>query len=181
MSRYFRNPAVRWSVGVLSWIPVGIFVVRHVVGLTKVTGASMQPVFNPNLHKNPLQKDVLLLDRLSIRMGQLKRGDIVTLWSPQQPEKLMVKRVIALEGDTVYPLPPAPPRPVQVPAGHCWVEGDSTFRTIDSNTYGPVPLGLLDGRVVCIVLPFDRFGMVPNGVGKSAGRVLRQGEAYRIS
>jgi signal peptidase I len=54
--------------------------VRHVVGLTKVTGASMQPVFNPNLHKNPLQKDVLLLDRLSIRLGHLRRGDIVTLW-----------------------------------------------------------------------------------------------------
>lgn len=100
---------------------MGIFVVRHVVGFTKVTGSSMQPMFNPNLHKNPLKKDVLLLDRLSIRMGQLRRGDIVTLWwvcalldggrrgaggrtdgrSPQKPDMLMVKRVIALEGDTV--------------------------------------------------------------------------------
>lgn len=51
---------------------------------------------------------------------------------------LTTKRIVALEGDLVTPLPPSGPTPVRIPPGHCWVEGDSRFNTRDSNTYGPV-------------------------------------------
>lgn len=61
-------------------MPVGMFAVRHVFGVTMVTGTSMQPMFNPNLHQHPLRKDIVLLDKLSVRMGNVRRGDIVTMW-----------------------------------------------------------------------------------------------------
>lgn len=64
----------------------------------------------------------------------------MTLYSPQNPDLLTTKRIIALEGDLVTPLPPSGPTPVRIPPGHCWVEGDSRFNTRDSNTYGPVCL-----------------------------------------
>lgn len=58
--------------------------------------------------------------------------------SPNNPEQLTTKRIVALQGDVVHPLPPSPPGPVRIPPGHVWVEGDSRFRSRDSNTYGPV-------------------------------------------
>lgn len=51
---------------------------------------------------------------------------------------MIVKRVVALADDVVQTLPPYPDTEVLVPEGHIWVEGDEPFRTLDSNTFGPV-------------------------------------------
>ena len=34
-----------------------------------------------------------------------------------------------------------------VPRGHVWVEGDNSERSCDSRIFGPLPLGLIKGRV----------------------------------
>ncbi len=55
----------------------------------------------------------------------------------------MIKRVIALEGDTVMTKSPYPFPRETVPAGHVWVEGEhpeGTRHSNDSNLYGPVSL-----------------------------------------
>jgi inner membrane protease subunit 2 len=65
-------------------------------------------------------------------------GSLLTHRSSTNPDLLTAKRIVALEGDIVTPLPPMPPKPLRIPPGHCWVEGDSLYRTRDSNTYGPV-------------------------------------------
>ena len=49
---------------------------------------------------------------------------------------------------------------VQVPKGHCWIEGDNTTMSADSNRFGAVPLGLVDARVLCVVWPPNRVGVV---------------------
>lgn len=61
----------------------------------------MQPTFNPGHASAPLHHDVVLLDRWSVALNLYKRGDVVTLWSPQNPKLLTTKRIIALEGDLV--------------------------------------------------------------------------------
>jgi signal peptidase I len=43
--------------------------------------------------------------------------------SPIDPKILLVKRVVALEGDIVKTLPPYPDKEVMIPPGHVWVEG----------------------------------------------------------
>ena len=80
--------------------------------------AAVQPTFNPDLTLNPLHHDVVLLERWSIELSRFQRGDVVTLWlvnldrtkrqliemeirSPQDPELLTTKRLVALEGDLV--------------------------------------------------------------------------------
>lgn len=56
--------------------------------------------------------------------------------------------------------------------GRCWIEGDNAARSGDSRTlYGPVHLGLLEGRAVCIVWPPDRIRMLPRAEVK--GKVIR--------
>lgn len=60
--------------------------------------------------------------------------------SPDDPEKSLVKRIIALEGDLVKPRPNSRSRGqmIKIPKGHCWVEGDNWASSRDSNTFGPV-------------------------------------------
>lgn len=46
---------------------------------------------------------------------------------------------------------------VQVPRGHCWVHGDNLDNSRDSRHYGPVPLGLIKGKVVARVWPDPKW------------------------
>lgn len=67
----------------------------------------MQPTFNP---MDPVQllypsktpsTDIVLLNRLVTATRSYKKGDIVTLYSPSDPNLLITKRILALGGDTV--------------------------------------------------------------------------------
>lgn len=42
---------------------------------------------------------------------------------------------------------------IYVPRGHVWVEGDNFENSTDSRTYGPIPIGLIQSRVLCRVWP----------------------------
>ncbi|KAK7061616.1 peptidase S24/S26A/S26B/S26C, partial [Favolaschia claudopus] len=77
--------------------------------------------------------------------------------SPENSKYELVKRVIAVEGDLVQTLPPYPTPQARVPQGHLWVEGDA-FHSQDSNTFGPVPSGLVDSRLIWLVWPIWRIG-----------------------
>ena len=68
---------------------------------------------------------------------------------PNDPSKIAIKRIKGLWGDTV--------NGVYVDRGHCYVQGDETFHSIDSREYGQISLGLLVGKGVAIVYPFDRI------------------------
>lgn len=46
--------------------------------------------------------------------------------SPENPKRVLVKRVIGLEGDLVKTLPPYRTLEIRVPKGHIWVEGRSS-------------------------------------------------------
>ena len=96
-----------------------------------------------------------------------KRGEVIAFWSPKDPERMIVKRVIAVEGDFVRRrdgFSSSGDDPIkrtvtgafgevvgiletgwqQIPQGHIWVEGDHGEEqgrwTWDSNAYGPVRL-----------------------------------------
>ncbi len=44
---------------------------------------------------------------------------------------------------------------VVVPTGRVWLQGDNLHNSTDSRVYGPVPHGLIRGRVLCRIWPFD--------------------------
>ncbi|KAJ1921929.1 hypothetical protein H4219_000276 [Mycoemilia scoparia] len=136
------------------WAPVAIFIADNVISVARIKG----------------REDVVLLNKWSVGWDStlnLKKGDIVTLWSPSNPERLITKRIIAMPGDCVVPLPvhsEGTPSLVRIPKGHCWVEGDESLHSVDSNTFGPVPLGIVNSKVGFVIWPPSRFGSINSNV-----------------
>lgn len=42
---------------------------------------------------------------------------------------------------------------IKVPQGHLWIVGDNLAHSTDSRHYGPVPMGLVKGKVLATVYP----------------------------
>ncbi|KXN83735.1 Mitochondrial inner membrane protease subunit 2 [Leucoagaricus sp. SymC.cos] len=141
----------------LYWSPIPIFLL-HFYEVKQISGQSMKPTLNPD---TSTWKDICLFDRFAVHtLHDYNREDIVTLRCPDDPNRVLIKRIIALEGDTVKTRPPYPNPEVKVPQGHVWVEGDESFRTDDSNLYGPIPTALIQSKLVRIIWPPERFGAV---------------------
>ena len=70
-----------------------ILIVTFGFQVARVEGQSMAPTLE--------DQDRLIVNKLVYRIGEPRRGDIVMLYYPLNPEKSFVKRVIAEEGDTV--------------------------------------------------------------------------------
>ncbi|VAH83584.1 hypothetical protein VPH35_054753 [Triticum aestivum] len=82
----------------------------------------------------------------------------------------VVSRLIALPGDLVRLR--GTTEFLEVPEGHCWVEGDNPSQSKDSRTYGPVPLELLEGTVTHIIWPPHRMAAVPGRVPEERVRLI---------
>ena len=102
--------------------------------------------------------------------GLVKRGIVAVLYAPANPAgeegEWLVKRIVALPGDVVTPRPGSryPRDRVLVPDGCVWVEGDNEEeKSWDSNSFGPVGLGMLVGRVGGRVWPLRRRGRLEEG------------------
>jgi signal peptidase I len=129
-----------------------------------VTG-SMAPTLVPGEH--------VLASRLSVGERNWRRGDVV-VFRLDAGSELMIKRIVALGGDTVairdgrlyvdghrVVEPYADPRridsvyfgPVHVPRGHMFVLGDNRAFSEDSRKFGPVPVTAVQSRVVAVVWP----------------------------
>ncbi|KAF6171148.1 hypothetical protein GIB67_012222 [Kingdonia uniflora] len=73
--------------GILGFMPTGW-------AFLLVYGPSMLPTLN-------LTGDIVLLERISTRLGLVGHGDVVLVTSPLNPKKLLAKRVLGKEGDLV--------------------------------------------------------------------------------
>jgi signal peptidase I len=142
---------------------------------TIVYGQSMEP----NLHEN----ERVILDKVSYRIGEPSRGDIVVF--PVKGEPLpLIKRVIGLPGETVevrdghvlvngvalrelYVSGPTVGNmaPVRIPADAVFVMGDNRAPggSLDSRRLGPILLSKLVGRARLAYWPLSNLGILGNG------------------
>ena len=149
----------------------GRTVVAAVVLVTAVLGARLTVcdpvrVSSGSMAPTLCTGDVVVVNHLAPRQG-LAVGDIVTFPSPTDGEEL-IKRVVATGGQRVeiadavllvdgqavvesYVDPETIDGvyfgPVTVPPDQVFVLGDDREVSVDSRTYGPVPVSQVDGRV----------------------------------
>ena len=101
--------------------------------------------------------ELVIEDRMTFRLfpDRLSRGDLITLKSPLEPERIICKRVIGLPGDIVCVDPTGGKAPssehVKIPKGHVWISGDNAAWSRDSRDYGPVSISLIQGRIIAKV------------------------------
>ncbi|KAL6654700.1 hypothetical protein ACP70R_008165 [Stipagrostis hirtigluma subsp. patula] len=130
---------------------------EHLLSIAIVRGPSMLPAMN-------LAGDVVAVDKVSVKRGRVAPGDIVLLVSPEDPRKVVAKRVLGTGGDAVtYPVDPGnsdASNTVVVPKGHVWVQGDNIYASRDSRHFGAVPYGLIQGKIFCRVWPVEGWGSI---------------------
>ena len=156
----FVDEILSWFRTLMSAAIYATLIVTFGFQVARVDGMSMQPTLQDH--------DRLIVNKLAYRLGDPKVGDIVMLYSPLEPEKALVKRVIAQEGDTVRivdgrvfrnDLPvddsfvPQQFRshddygPRLVPEGYYFVMGDHRNDSSDSRSWGFVPKKYIVGKV----------------------------------
>jgi len=155
-----QEELVAWLKTLVSAAVYAILIVTFGFQVARVEGQSMAPTLE--------DQDRLIVNKLVYRIGEPRRGDIVMLYYPLNPDKSFVKRVIAEEGDTVrivdgrvyvndVPLHddyiPAEYRshddwgPRVIPEGYDFVMGDHRNNSSDSRHWGMVPKKYIIGKV----------------------------------
>src|SRR6202008_2324729 len=89
----WRDELVAWFKTLASAAVYATLIVTFGFQVARVEGQSMAPTL--------ADQDRLIVNKLAYRIGEPRRGDIVMLYYPLNPDKSFVKRVIAEEGDTV--------------------------------------------------------------------------------
>ena len=157
-----RRFAVRRSVALrtaaLLVVAAAIAIGNFLVAPMRVASTSMEPTLRPGDH--------VLVDKRAYRHELPQRGDLVVF---DGSDSLVLKRVVAVAGDTVgiedgvlivngravqesavnqRSVDGMYYGPAQVPDDTVFLLGDNRRHSIDSRTFGPVPVEKVTGQVV---------------------------------
>ena len=115
----------------------------YVISFTYCLGPSMLPTLRE-------QGGFVFVDQRK----PYQNGDVVICTAPNDPEKTVCKRIKASAGETIL----QHGHQLTIPKGHVWLAGDNPHNSNDSRSYGPVPMGLLVGRVFAKITWTPLFG-----------------------
>ncbi|MHB8807941.1 MAG: signal peptidase I [Anaerolineaceae bacterium] len=132
-------------------------------------------VFNISMEPTVVQGEVIFVNKLAYRLGEVDRGDIVTFHYPDDPEVDYIKRVIGLPGDEVkisdenvfvngieIDEPYLNNSTLDegtwiVPESMYFVMGDNRQNSIDSRAWGFVPEKNLIGKALAVYWPITHI------------------------
>ncbi|KAL9105624.1 MAG: hypothetical protein Q9227_009236 [Pyrenula ochraceoflavens] len=147
-----------------------------------VSGPSMSPLLNGD-HKPDIPNtcDRVLVNKIrpsGTRRKPLERGMVIAFVTPHDPEKVALKRIIAVAGDVVKPRSkdyPGGQEEVVVPYNHLWIEGDAgnDKKSVDSNVFGPISEALVVGEATAVLYPFRHAQRMDWKTWKGCDRVRK--------
>jgi len=155
-----KDEIVAWVKTLFSAGVYALLIVTFGFQIARVEGLSMAPTL--------ADQDRLVVNKAIYKIFEPRRGDIVMLYYPLNPDKSFVKRVIAEEGDSVriidgrvyvndiplqddYVKPDFRSHddwgPQVIPEGYDMVMGDNRNNSSDSRSWGMVPKRYIIGKV----------------------------------
>lgn len=160
-----------WTKSIIIAFVIVLIIHQFVFNLSKVDGQSMEPTLE--------NKERLFVNRIIYLVGQPSYEDVVILRDPRGGRQYLVKRVVALPGDTIEinnqrlyvngELKEEPYTatliedgdfgPVTVDEDHYFVMGDNRYRdqSLDSRKLGSVSSHLIKGRAEFIIWPLNKI------------------------
>jgi signal peptidase I len=171
-----QNPRTSWkaklspifeTLEMIAMALVLYFLIDSVVARVRVEKISMVPTLVPG--------EVLLVNKLAYKFGEIGYGDIVTFQYPIDPDLDYVKRVIGKPGDEVIvsdgevtvntqllhePYISAAPEYEgvwDVPEDALFVLGDNRNPSADSHVWGFVPLENVIGKAFAVYWPPNKI------------------------
>lgn len=160
-------------VAIFIVLPFRIFIAKPFI----VSGESMIPTFESG--------DYLIVDQISYRIEQPKRGDVIVFKYPKDTTRYFIKRIIGLPGETIavhsnkitiknkdFPngfqlsedyikIPTNEDILYTLPENKYYVMGDNRTNSSDSRIWGPVEKNLITGRAFIRLLPISQIGLLP--------------------
>lgn len=148
------------------------FIIDAMLGRVLVQKISMEPTL--------VQGEILMVNKLAYKFGEVEYGDIVTFHYPINPQLDYVKRAIGLPGDVVEvkdgevwvngqllnePYISAAPEYEGVwvvPGGQYFVLGDNRNPSADSHVWGYVPEENLIGEAFAVYWPVNKIRVLKN-------------------
>ena len=171
-----RKQGYEWLVLVAASLAVALFVRGFLIQAFYIPSESMVPTLVKN--------DRVLVNKLSYKLHDVHRGDIVVFDAPPGAAtaqvKDLIKRVIGLPGETIEgrngtifinnkPLdePYLPPDvrsrdfpPSKVPPAKVWVLGDNRQDSRDSTFFGPITENSIVGRAFVKIWPLNDLSLL---------------------
>jgi len=159
-------------------VSIFLFVYLLVLQPHKIKGQSMEPNFHDGQY--------LLTDKVSYRLGEPKRGDVVVFRAPPSYSDEFIKRIVGLPGDTVKVedggvylngkkleeeyIPQEfltragqfaqDGKQITVPEGSYFVFGDNREHSLDSRGLGLIKKQYITGRAWVIYWPLSDSGTI---------------------
>lgn len=173
-----KDIIIDWIKTILTAFLIALVLKLFIVDATRVSGKSMLNT----LHHD----DMLLVNKIGKHFTSYKRGQIVILDAPDYPNRLYVKRVVGIPGDTIslkddkvylngeelqepytsvdYTLPENGGLEWQLSENEYFVMGDNRLEgaSNDSRNFGPISKDEIVGHAFFRIYPFSDFGLIDN-------------------
>jgi signal peptidase I len=186
-----KSQAREWTESIIIAVILALLIREFIVQAFKIPSGSMIPTFKVGdrifVNKFIYGARIPFTDIRLPALREPQRGDIIVFRSPEPPKKDFVKRLIALEGETVeirdgnilingkpiegpasvrsvfyYNVEPygKEGRPVKVPKDSYFALGDNSANSRDSRYWGFVPKRNMIGKAIFIYWPITRMKVI---------------------
>lgn len=92
-NEFFKSEIFSWIKTIVITVAIALFIKTFLFSSTRVEGHSMEPTFTTG--------DRVITSKITYRVGDPKRDDVIIFQAPDDPKKDYIKRVIGLPGDFV--------------------------------------------------------------------------------